>query len=371
MCGPLIGHYYNFSSANLRFNTTPITCIASKEGDVAPQNKLKHSNTIHSNVICFSFLNRGVLLETEDIYNSNFEFLSDEKIRNNYYKRVKSAWGTDTINNIEVISLFTEEGYLDFTNIENISYIQNEIDLTKYPNGKYAKSMKDNPNEYKPPNNTPRQSTRIEQIPINGPDYKIDGYNVTWHGWSFNIGFNIAMGLELYGISFTPPPTEAVPNPEAIQYFYNVNIPHLSTIYTSVDNISAYNFDDTGFYLTGKYLTHILHGSDCAGPMTNLPVYKTWNQTQSVANKTSGPGHTFNNTSGNFYPADNLNIPNYESNSTTNHPRGAYEEMRGWTNGICIQEKDAGVILKHHNAIKRGKYLVVTSYFTMHFYCYQ
>ena len=363
-------HYRNYSSANLLKNPMPVTCIISKDGDVASQNTLMHSKNEPSNVICYSFLGRGLALETSDVYDSNFDFLSDDEIRTNYYTRVAEAWGTEKINDTTVVSLFTSDRYLDFTNIEGVSYIQNEIDLTKYPNASGIKTTKDNPPEYKPPNNKPSPSRPIEQITIDGPDYKIDGYNVTWLGWSFNVGFNITMGIELYGISFTPPPTEAVPNPEPIQYFYNVNIPHVSTIYTSIDGNDATNFDDTGFYLTGKYISHILTGSDCAGLMSKLPVYKTWNQTNSDPNKTSGPGHTYNNTIGNFYPKDNLNISNYKSNSSTNHPRYAYEEMRGWASGICVQEKDAGVVIKHHNAVKRGKFLTISSYFIMNSYCY-
>jgi len=361
------GNYYNYSTAHLRFNTTPITCIVSKNLDKAPQNTLQYGNNIHSTAICFNFFNRGILLQTTDIFDSNFNYLSDELIRHNYYNRVLQAWNTDTINDITVISLFDENKYLNFKNLENISYIQNKVN---FDNAKNYKTMVDNPDEYKPPDNKFIDSNTIEQIAIDGPDYKIDGYNISWNGWNFNIGFNITMGLELYGISFTPPPTLKEPNPEPIQYFYNVNIPHLSTIYTSIDGVASTNFDDTGFYLTGKYLTNILKDGDCIGIMSNLPVYKTWNQTNSDPNKISGPGHTYNNTFGNFYPRDNLDIENYTINNT-NHKRYAYEEIRGWTKGICIQEKDGGVILKHHNSVRRGKLLTVTSFFTMNFYCYE
>ena len=45
------GHYYNFSSANFA-----AAAAATAAARCPPRNKLKHSNTIHSNVICFSFL---------------------------------------------------------------------------------------------------------------------------------------------------------------------------------------------------------------------------------------------------------------------------------------------------------------------------
>ena len=364
---------YNYTIANNRFNALPITVITTlKKTKNSKYSTFSHPNKL-SSILCFVFFGRALLISKEDVYNSNGEIFDSDILRNMFYKKCKNAWGNDKLCDgyTSPLSLFTNDGFLNFTNVEGLSYIQD----TFIKPGKGQATMKNNPKQAKPPivdgKLEPEPQTKaIIQVSPDGQSIKQDGYNIKWESWSFNISFNIVRGVEISAIEYKFPKTEANQDEKYTRYANLIYVPHLYTIYTAANGQSATNFDDTGFYGTGKYIQNIIHGQDCNGEMLNIPVYKCWNQVKADKNKDIGPSNTWRSDNrGNFYPRDNLNIPFNDPEEERRYY--AYQNMRGWAKGICVQEKDAGVIMKHHNVTKRGKNLHVTSFYTMNFYSYQ
>ena len=368
------GDKLNYSQRHVAHNNIPVTCIATLQHTKHPT----YSENIHpnseTNILCFNLFDRALLMKQSDFYGKDGEFKSKEEIRKNYFTAVKKAWKKDDFlsdGKTSPLHLFDNSGFLKIKFIEGISYIQD--DFIEEAVGQ--SNMKDNYVDYKPPIINDRLQFQQAKSPIiqnskDGSEIKVDGYNICWKNWSFNIGFDIVRGVELNTVQYKFPKTQSNQSPQYTPYAYQVFIPHLMTIYTASDGISAQNFDDTLFFGTGKYIQDTVHGMDCIGDMINLPVYKCWNQTNADGNKRIGVSNTWKtDTRGNFFPRDNLSIP--ITDATTQNPEYAFDNIRGYAFGICIQEKDSGVILKHHTSIKRGKELHVNSYYSMNFYTYQ
>ena len=368
------GNLLNYSNQHVQYNTLPITCIATLQHTKNPV----YSENIHpkneTNILCFNLFDRALLMKECDFYKEDGTFKDKDEIRKNYFTAVKKAWKENDFlsdGKSSPLDLFDDSGFLKIEIIEGVSYIQDEF--IKEAVGQ--QNMRSNPNDFKPPIKNGKLQFQQSKSPIiqsskEGSEVKVDGYNISWKNWSFNIGFDIVRGVELNTVQYKFPKTQSNQNPQYIPYAYQVFIPHLMTIYTASDGVSAPNFDDTAFFGVGKYIQDTVHGLDCIGDMINLPVYKCWNQTKADGNKRIGISNTWKtDTRGNFYPRDNLSIPITDIN--TQNPEYAFSNMRGYAYGICIQEKDAGVILKHHYCIKRGKELHVNSYYSMNAYTYQ
>lgn len=364
---------YNYTAAHNRFNPLPVTAIVTRQ-------RTKHkkfSNFTHpreqSSMLCFAFFGRALNIEMSDVYDENGELLNSHCLRRMFHTKCTAAWKDDVLSDTVTspLQLFDDKGFLRFTNIEGISYVQDDF----IPEARGQASMDNNPAVAKPPVRcgvrTPQPQTQdVVQHSPDGMNIKMDGYNVQWGNWSFNLSFDIVRGVEISAVEYKYPDTEEGKKSQFIRYANLIAIPHLYTIYTAIDGQSAANFDDTGFYGTGKYIQNIIHGQDCVGDMINVPVYKCWNQIKADRDKKVGASNTWKlDERGNFYPRDNLSVP--ITDSSKQQKFFAYENMRGWANGICIQEKDSGVIMKHHNVIKRGKHLHVTSHYTMNFYSYR
>ncbi len=145
-----------------------------------------------------------------------------------------------------------------------------------------------------------------------GPSFTLDGYALSWQGWSMRIGFDAREGLSLHQVSLQDRPV-----------LYRASIPEMVVPYGDPKFRYWQAYFDTGEYLVGKWANSLELGCDCLGEIAYLDA--------TVTDDTGAP----------------RTIPN----------------------AICIHEEDFGILWKHTDifngsAQSRRQRRLVVSYFT-------
>jgi primary-amine oxidase len=152
----------------------------------------------------------------------------------------------------------------------------------------------------------------VEITQPDGPSFTLDGYALSWQGWSMRIGFDAREGLSLHQVSLQDRPV-----------LYRASIPEMVVPYGDPKFRYWQAYFDTGEYLVGKWANSLELGCDCLGEIAYLDA--------TVTDDTGAP----------------RTIPN----------------------AICIHEEDSGILWKHTDifngsAQSRRQRRLVVSYFT-------
>lgn len=120
--------------------------------------------------------------------------------------------------------------------------------------------------------------TAINYCQPNGPSYTIQGSQVDWQGWRFNMTFNSISNLEFHNVSFLDR-TVWRENPEAEPVrrplYYKVNIPELITAYANPQEpVQAFAYLDYFEYPARDFIPPMEAGLDTPpyAEFINIPV---------------------------------------------------------------------------------------------------
>ena len=165
---------------------------------------------------------------------------------------------------------------------------------------------------------------RLEITQPDGPDFHVNGHAVTWHNWSFRVGFTPREGLVLHTLSFRDATGER-------PVIYRASLSELVVPYAETfgDHYRNHSFDlgETGL---GTCVNSLHLGCDCVGEIFYFDVC--------LAN--------------------------------------GYGEAVHYPNAICMHEEDYGVLWKHGDLktrtseVRRSRRLVVSSFYTVGNYDY-
>jgi primary-amine oxidase len=152
----------------------------------------------------------------------------------------------------------------------------------------------------------------VEITQPDGPSFTLDGYALSWQGWSMRIGFDAREGLSLHQVSLQDRPV-----------LYRASIPEMVVPYGDPKFRHWQAYFDTGEYLVGKFANSLELGCDCLGEIAYLDA--------TVTDDTGAP----------------RTIPN----------------------AICVHEEDFGILWKHTDvfngsAQSRRQRRLVVSYFS-------
>ncbi|MBH0130245.1 primary-amine oxidase [Salinibacterium sp. NK8237] len=157
-----------------------------------------------------------------------------------------------------------------------------------------------------------------------GPSYLVDGEQVEWGNWKFQIGFDMREGLIMRNLSFAD---QGVDRP----IMYRGSISEMVVPYADPQpNRFWQNYFDTGEYLFGRYTNSLALGCDCVGEITYFDAVF----------------------------ADELGSPKVVQN------------------GICMHEEDFGTLWKHTDLftgaseVRRSRRLVISFFTTVGNYDY-
>jgi primary-amine oxidase len=161
---------------------------------------------------------------------------------------------------------------------------------------------------------------RLDVVQPDGPSFTVDGWRVTWQGWSFRVGFTHREGLVLYDLEFLG---RSVLRRAACNEMY---VPYLDPDPTQYRK----NFFDWGEYGAGPLTNSLALGCDCLGVI-----------------------HYFDAT--------------YLSGDGT---------ATAIPNAVCMHEEDAGILWKHNDLrrgvseVRRSRRLIVSNFQTVANYDY-
>lgn len=111
-----------------------------------------------------------------------------------------------------------------------------------------------------------------------GPSYTINGSQIDWQGWRFNMTFNSITNLEFHNVSFLDRTVWRVnPNTEPVRrpLYYKVNIPELITAYANPQEpVPAFNYLDYFEYPAREFVPPMRAGIDVPpyAEFINIPV---------------------------------------------------------------------------------------------------
>ncbi len=166
-----------------------------------------------------------------------------------------------------------------------------------------------------------------------GPSFTVDGENVTWGNWQFQVGFDTREGLVLRQLAWADTRPDAAtglpPAPRPV--IYRASIDEMLVPYGDPSPVRFWqNYFDTGEYLFGRFTNSLALGCDCVGEI-----------------------HYFD-----AVLADELGNPFTIEN------------------GICMHEEDFGTLWKHSdmftgsNEVRRSRRLVISFFTTVGNYDY-
>ncbi|KAI1618033.1 copper amine oxidase [Exophiala viscosa] len=99
----------------------------------------------------------------------------------------------------------------------------------------------------------------------NGPSFQVQGRNVSWQKWNFQLGWNVREGPVLHNVSY-----------DGRSLFYRVSMSEMTVPYgdprTPFHRKQAFDLGDSGFGLTSNTLTL---GCDCLGHIRYFDGYRT------------------------------------------------------------------------------------------------
>ncbi len=164
----------------------------------------------------------------------------------------------------------------------------------------------------------------LDIIQQSGPDFVVDGHEVSWQGWKFRLGFTPREGLVLHTLSFNDGEAER-------SVIYRASLSELVVPYgeTSGDHFSNHSFD-LGDGIFGRSVNSLTLGCDCLGEIRYFDVVLS----------------------------DGYGNPVIKPNA------------------ICMHEEDYGILWKHTNTltdeteVRRSRRLVISSFFTVGNYDY-
>ena len=165
---------------------------------------------------------------------------------------------------------------------------------------------------------------RLEITQPDGPDFRVEGHAVTWHNWSFRVGFTPREGLVLHTLSYRDATGER-------PVVYRASLSELVVPYaeTCGDHYRNHSFD-LGESGLGVCVNSLSLGCDCVGEI-------------------------------HYFDVDMAN---------------GYGEAVHYPNAICMHEEDYGVLWKHGDLktrtseVRRSRRLVVSSFYTVGNYDY-
>jgi primary-amine oxidase len=159
-----------------------------------------------------------------------------------------------------------------------------------------------------------------------GPSFTVEGENVSWGNWTFQVGFDMREGLVLRQLAWNDA-SKGVSRP----IIYRASIDEMLVPYGDPSPVRFWqNYFDTGEYLFGRFTNSLALGCDCVGEI-----------------------HYFDATL-----ADEMGNPFTISN------------------GICMHEEDFGTLWKHtdmftgSNEVRRSRRLVISFFTTVGNYDY-
>lgn len=164
----------------------------------------------------------------------------------------------------------------------------------------------------------------LDLVQSEGPSFKVDGWNVTWQGWSFRVGFTPREGLVLHQLGVHDGKTHR-------PIIYRASITEMVVPYAdpTANNFWKSAFD-AGEYGLGKLANALALGCDCLGQI-----------------------HYFD-----VPAADDLGKPFVMQNA------------------ICMHEEDYGILWKHYEfrtetyEVRRSRRLVISFFATVGNYDY-
>jgi primary-amine oxidase len=171
---------------------------------------------------------------------------------------------------------------------------------------------------------SPREDLRpIEVTQPEGVSFEVDGYRLSWAGWSVRVGWG-REGLVLHDVTFDD-------GDEVRGLLYRASISDVVVPYGDPSpGINDYGPHDIGEWPWGKNANSLKLGCDCLGAIHYLDM-------------AAADGH------------------------------GEVIEIE---NAVCIHEEDAGVLYKHHDRdndrhhVRRNRRLVISSFYTLGNYDY-